>query len=204
MIWVMIVKIFNIILDIFLFLINISSAYAKSESMDFEIKLEEFLRIETVTSAVLMANITDKTGNLYSPLSSRFKVISNCSEQKTLNLKSESITENGNEQSLFELGGRVYIAFTNVNNKPRSEALANCKMGTHPKYSPGVVAYPVTSIMGAKSENQRGQGKYKVFINNGTTNILVNVGSHVLRNSFDSNDPRGFYQATLSLTESEI
>lgn len=204
MIWVMIVKIFNIILAIFLFLINVSSAYAKSKSMDFEIKLEEFLRIETVTSAVLMANITDKTGNLYSPLSSRFKVISNCSEQKTLYLKSESITENGNEQSMFEQGGRVYIAFTNVNNKPRSEALANCKMGTHPKYSPGVVAYPVTSIMGAKSEYQRGQGKYKVFINNGTTNILVNVGSHVLRNSFDSNDPRGFYQATLSLTESEI
>ena len=96
------------------------------------------------------------------------------------------------------------IAFTNVNKKPTSTDLANCKMGTDPKYSPGVVAYPVTSIMGAKNEYQRGQGKYKIYINNGTTDISVNVGSHVLRNSFDSNDPQGFYQATLSLTESEI
>ena len=39
---------------------------------------------------------------------------------------------------------------------------------------------------------------------NGVTDISVNVGSNVLRNSFDKNDPRGFYQATLSLTESEI
>lgn len=178
--------------------------FAESASMDFVIELPEYLKIETVTSPVLIANITDKTGNLYAPLSSRFKVISNSSEQKTLYLKSESITDNGNEPSMFDMGGRVYIAFTNVNNKPRSSALANCKMGTHPKYSAGVVAYPVTSIIGAKSEYQRGAGKYKIYVNNGTTDISVNVGSHVLKNSFDSNDPKGFYQATLSLTESDI
>ena len=105
---------------------------------------------------------------------------------------------------MFEMGGRVYIAFTNMSTKPRSEALANCKMGTHPKYSSGVVAYPVTSIIGAKNQYQHGEGKYKIYIENGTTDILVNIGSHVLRNSFDTNDPKGFYQATLSLTESEI
>lgn len=183
---------------------TINTGFAKEASMDFEVLLPEFLKIETVTSAVLTANITDKTGNLYAPLSSRFKVVSNCNETKTLYLKSNSITESGYEESMFEMGGQVYIAFTNVSVKPRSEALANCKMGTHPKYSPGVVAYPITSIIGAKTQYQHGQGKYKVFIDNGKTNILVNIGSHVLKNSFDKNDPHGFYQATLSLTESEI
>ena len=45
---------------------------------------------------------------------------------------------------------------------------------------------------------------YGFNVLNGTTDITVNIGSHVLKNSFDSNDPMGFYQATLSLTESEI
>ena len=172
--------------------------------MDFNLEFPEFLKIQTVTSPVLIANITDKTGNLYSPISSKFRVISNSSNTRILYLKSEALTENGNEQSMFEMGGQVYIAFTNINNRPRGEALANCKMGTHPKYSPGVVAYPVTSILGAKNQYQHGEGRYKIFINNGTTDILVNVGSNVLRNSFDKNDPKGFYQATLSLTESDI
>ncbi len=185
-------------------LVNIQNVFAKDASMDFELMFPEFLKIETVTSAILTANITDKTGNMYAPISSKFKVISNCSETKTLYLKSNSVTENGNEESMFEMGGQVYIAFTNVSTKPRSEALANCKMGTHPKLSPGVVAYPITSIIGAEAQYQHGQGKYKVFINNGRTDILVNIGSNVLKNSFDKNDPKGFYQATLSLTESEI
>ena len=197
-------KIKNILIALFMAFTTINTGFAKEASMDFEVLLPEFLKIETVTSAVLTANITDKTGNLYAPLSSRFKVVSNCNETKTLYLKSNSITESGYEESMFEMGGQVYIAFTNVSVKPRSEALANCKMGTHPKYSPGVVAYPITSIIGAKTQYQHGQGKYKVFIDNGKTNILVNIGSHVLKNSFDKNDPHGFYQATLSLTESEI
>lgn len=199
-----IVKIRNIFIVLFILFLGIQNAFAKEASMDFCIEFPEFLKIETVTSAILTANITDKTGNLYAPLSSRFKVVSNCRETRTLYLKSNSITENGSEESMFEMGGQVYVAFTNVSTKPRSEALANCKMGTHPKYSPGVVAYPITSIIGAKTQYQHGQGRYKVFINNGKTDILVNVGSNVLKNSFDKNDPRGFYQATLSLTESDI
>ena len=197
-------KIKNIFIVLFMFLTCIQGAFAKEAKMDFEIVLPEYLRIETVTSAVVTASITDKTGNMHAPISSRFKVISNSSEPKTLYLKSNSITKGGFEESMFEYGGQVYIAFTNVSSKPTSEALVNCKMGTHPKYSPGVVAYPITSIIGAKTEYMQGKGKYKVFINNGITNILVNIGSHVLRNSFDKHDPRGFYQATLSLTESEI
>lgn len=194
----------NIFLAVVMVITSLLPVFAESASMDFVIELPEYLRIQTVTSPVLTANITDKTGNLYAPLSSRFKVISNSNEQKTLYLKSESITDNGSEPSMFSMGGCVYIAFTNINNKPHSSALANCKMGTHPKYSAGVVAYPVTSIIGAKSEYQYGAGKYKIFVNNGTTDISVNIGSHVLKNSFDSNDPKGFYQATLSLTESDI
>lgn len=200
----MIVLVRNIFISLFIAFFSMTSAFAEEARMSFDLEFPEFLRIQTVTSAVLIANITDKTGNLYSPISSRFKVISNSVNQKVLYLKSESITENGNEESMFEMGGRVYIAFTNINKKPSSEALTNCKMGTHSKYSPGVVAYPLTSILGAKSEYSKSINKYKVFVENGTTNITVNVGSHVLRNSFDKNDPRGFYQATLSLTESEI
>ena len=195
----------NIFIALFALFINICNVYgANQASMNFEFVLPEFLKIQTVTSPILTANITDKTGNLYAPLYSRFKVISNCSETKTLYLKSESITESGYEDSMFEVGGSVYVAFTYVNKSPRSEALANCKMGTHPKYSPGVVAYPITSIIGAKSEYSRSINRYKVYINNGITNISVNLGTHVLKNSFDKSDPRGFYQATLSLTESEI
>ena len=191
-------------------MININSVFAegadsiRSASLNFEVKINEFIKIETIENSVLIANITDNTGNLYSPLSSRFKVISNCSETRPLYLKAESITQNGSELSMFEQGGRVYIAFTNVNNKPKSESLMNCKLGSGSKSSPGVVAYPITSILGAKSEYQRNKGNYKVFIKNGTTDILVNVGSQVLKNSFDTNDPKGFYQATLSLTESDI
>ena len=185
-------------------ILGILGVRAESASLNFSVELPGYFQISNLTSPVLNAHITDKTGNLYAPLSSKFKVISNCSETKTLYLKSNSFTENGLEESMFEMGGQVYIAFTNVSAKPRSEALINCKMGTHSKYSPGVVAYPITSIIGAKTQYQHGQGKYKVFINNGNTDILVNIGSHVLKNSFDKNDPHGFYQATLSLTESEI
>lgn len=201
-----IVKFKNIFIALFLAIASMMPTFAASTTASAELALEfkEFLKIQTVTSAVLVANITDKTGNLYAPLSSRFRVISNCSQTQTLYLKAEALTENGSESSMFNFGSQVYVAFTNMNKRPKSEALANCKMGTDPKYSAGVVAYPVTSIIGAKSEYQRGQGKYKIFINNGTTDISVNIGAHVLRNSFDSNDPKGFYQATLSLTESEI
>lgn len=189
---------------LFMLFMSMTNVYAKEASMDFAIVLPEYLSIQTLSNPILTANITDKTGNLYAPLFTRFRVVSNSMETKTLYLKSESVTENGVEDSMFAMGGRVFIAFTYVNNRPSSEALTNCKMGAHPKYSPGVVAYPITSVIGAKSEYSGSINRYKVYIENGVTDISVNVGSNVLRNSFDKNDPRGFYQATLSLTESEI
>lgn len=201
-----IVKFKNIFIALIMMLVCVNPSYCTNTTARADLSLDfpEFLKIQTITSAVLIANITDKTGNLYAPLSSRFRVISNSGHTQTLYLKAESLTENGNESSMFNFGSQVYIAFTNMNKRPRSEALANCKMGTDPKYSPGVVAYPITSIIGAKSDYQYGEGKYKIYVNNGTTDISVNIGSFVLRNSFDVNDPKGFYQATLSLTESDI
>lgn len=180
------------------------SADNKSASVNFSIDVAEYLQIQTVTSPVLTANITDRTGNLYAPLSSKFKVISNTHDKKTLYLKANTITTNGNEEAMFEYGGRVYIAFANLAHKPRSQALASCKMGLNAKESPGIVAYPVNSIIGADSKYLHGKGKYEIEIKNGTTFITVNIGSNVLKNSFASNDPKGFYQATLSLTESDI
>jgi hypothetical protein len=199
-----IVKFKNIFIAVLLFFMTHTAALAERASVDFSITLPEYIQIQTVSNAVLIANITDKTGNLFAPITSRFRVISNSNSTKTLYLKSEAITENGNEESMFKMGGRVYVAFANVKTKPSSQALMNCKLGSHPKESPGVVAYPINSILGAKSQFDQGLGKYKIFIEAGITNIVVNIDSHVLRNSFDSNDPRGFYQATLSLTESEI
>lgn len=187
-----------------LFCINTSLVSAEEASMTFSIDVQEYLQIDTVTSPVLTANITDRTGNLYTPLFSKFRVITNCKDTKTLYLKANTLTQNGNEEAMFEMGGRVYIAFANLAHKPKSQSLANCKMGTHPKDSPGVVAYPVNSILGAESKYIHGKGKYEIYVKNGTTYITVNVGSNVLRSSFASNDPKGFYQATLSLTESDI
>lgn len=204
-------KIFKYIFFILLaVIINIPTVLAgavetqNTQSIEFSIELNEFIKIEAVENAVLTANITDRTGNLYAPLISRFKVISNCDEKKTLYLKANTVTEGGNEEAMFEMGGRVYIAFANLAKKPMPQALTNCKMGSHPENSPGVVAYPINSIYGAAHKYLRGEGKYEVYIGNGTTNITVNVGQNVLKSSFGKNDPNGFYQATLSLTESDI
>lgn len=175
-----------------------------SQRVDLAVQIDEFIKIEAVENAILTANITDRTGNLYAPLISRFKVISNCSKTKTLYLKATTVTEGGNEEAMFELGGRVYIAFANLEKKPMPQALANCKMGGYSENSPGVVAYPINSIYGANHKYMSGKGKYAVYIENGITNLTVNVGQNVLRTSFGKNDPNGFYQATLSLTESDI
>lgn len=204
MFWGRVLYLIKIFIILLIFLTNITSSFAKEASMDFTIDLPEYLQIQTVTSPVLIANITDKTGNLYSPLSSRFKVISNSRDGKTLYLNGQVLTENGYEDALFNRGSRVYLAFANIANRPKTESLANCKYGARAQESPGIVAYPITSILGTKTQYVPAKARYEVYIQNGTTDITVNVGSHILKNSFASNDPRGFYQATLSLTESEL
>ena len=163
-----------------------------------------FTRIAPVTSPVLTANITDRTGNLHAPMVTKFRVITNANDTKTLYLKANTVTTAGYEEAMFAQGGQVYIAFANLAKQPSSSALANCKMGGIPKDSPGVVAYPVVAIRGAEHKYDGSKNKYEVYVENGKTDIDVIVGSHVLRNSFASNDPRGFYQAVLSLTEADI
>lgn len=181
------------------------SAFAETRSLstEFTINVPEYLNIRPITSPVLTANITNRTGNLYAPLSTRFRVATNTSKTKTLYLQSHVTTDGGYESSMFEQGGQVYIAFANLAKIPKASSLANCKIGSLPKDSPGIVAYPVTSVTGAEHRFVSGKEEYEVYVNNGITDITVNVGSNVLRNSFAANDPRGFYQATLSLTEAE-
>lgn len=171
---------------------------------DFQFTLPTYTHILPITSPVLTANITDRTGNLHAPLMTRFRVITNSREEQTLYLKSNVITEGGYEESMFVQGGQVYIAFANLKKPPKSSSLANCKMGGQPDDSPGVVAYPVTSVTGAKNKFIPGKNKYEVYVGNGSTDISVNIGSSVLKSSFGGNDPRGFYQAVLSLTEADI
>ena len=177
---------------------------SETASMEFNVIVPPYLEIETVTSPILIANITDKTGNLQAPLSSKFRVTTNSAKPKTLYLKANALTDGANEEAMFEYNGQVYIAFTNVENKPKHQALVNCKMAVDPKASPGVVAYPIDSIYGARARYLHGRGRYEIVVGNGTTDISVNVGSHVLRDSFSKNDPKGFYQATLSLTETDM
>lgn len=187
-----------------LFLFCTAFSFAEDASLQYSIVIPPYIEIQSVTSPVLVANITDKTGNLYAPLSSKFKVITNSKEDKKLYLSANTVTENGYEEAMFQQGGRVYIAFANLGKTPKSMDLANCKNGSLPKQSPGVVAYPINSILGASSKYLQNRSKYEVIVKNGTTDITVNVGSNVLKSSFDSNDPKGFYQATLSLTEADI
>lgn len=171
---------------------------------DLSIVLPNFTKIAPVTSPVLTAHITNRTGNLYAPMMCRFRVITNSREVQTLYLKSNVLTEGGYEESMFEQGGQVYIAFANLAKIPKASALANCKIGALPEESPGIVAYPVTSIIGAENRFIPGKNKYEVYVKNGTTDVTVNVGSNVLKSSFGKNDPRGFYQAVLSLTDTDI
>ena len=180
------------------------AAETHSISTEFSIQVPDYMSIRPVTSPVLTANITNRTGNMHVPLSTRFRVVTNASQTKTLYLQANVTTQGGYENSMFMQGGQVYIAFASLSKIPESYALTNCKMGGLPKDSPGIVAYPVTSVYGAEHKFIPGKNKYEVYVNNGTTDVTVNVGATVLRNSFAANDPRGFYQATLSLTEADI
>lgn len=191
---------------LFALLLNMSSVFADNHNAraDFSITIPKYVKVEPVTSPVLTANITDRTGNLYAPLYAKFKVISNSAEKTSLYLSANTITQGGYENAMFEQNGSVYIAFSNLAHPPKSQSLYNCKIGSLPKDSPGVVAYPVISVDGAESKYLRGKNKYEVTAQNGTSFVTVNVGQHVLRNSFASNDPKGFYQAVLSLTEIDM
>ena len=127
-----------------------TAATSQTAAMEFAVTLPEYFRIQTITSPVLIANITDRTGNLYTPLQSCFRVISNLGYSKKLYLSATTPTTAGLEPAMFEKGGRVYVAFANLEKVPESQSLANCKLGADSKSSPGIVAYPVSSVIGGK------------------------------------------------------
>lgn len=175
-----------------------------SASTTLSFTIPPVVMITPITSPVLVANITDSTGNLNTPLSTKFRVIQNTGDKKTLYLKSEVITSGGTEQSMFERGGTVYVAFANLARIPSYNSLINCMNGDKVKGSPGVVAYPITSIKGAEHKYNSQKQKYEVYAPKGSSEITVNVGTSILKDSFDKGDRKGFYQAILSLTEADI
>lgn len=177
---------------------------AESAGLDFSISVDSYLKIEPITSPVLIANVTDRTGNLANPLFAKFKVVTNMPDSRTLYLQAKTNTDSGQESAMFVQGGQVYVAFSNVLKPPKSQSLANCKIASNPKDSPGVVAYPITSILGAQNQYISSKQKYEVYVDNGTTFVTVNIGANVLKSSFGGNDPKGFYKATISLTEADI
>jgi len=187
-------------------LIGAGSGFCASDmaTADLQFVLPSYTKISPVTSPVLTAHITDRTGNMYAPMMCRFRVLTNAPDRQTLYLKANTLTEGGYEESMFIQGGQVYIAFANLTRIPTSQALANCKMGSLPEESPGVVAYPVTSVVGAQNRFIPGKNKYEVYVDKGVTDVTVNVGSNVLRTSFGKNDPKGYYQAVLSLTDTDM
>lgn len=195
---------------IFLFLLLLISgnsdviAANNSASAEMSFTIQEFVQIKPVTSPVLTANITDRTGNMQAPLLAEFSVISNSPENKTLYLKSTALTEGGYEDSMFHRNGMAYIAFANITKIPTSRALNNCKNSSISINSPGVVAYPVVSVKGAQSKFNSSKNKFEISAPQGKSQVKVLIGQNVLRSSFASNDPKGFYQAVLSLTEADI
>lgn len=198
---------FKKVLAVFTILImtmSMSFAENRNASSQLNITIPEYINITPITSPVLTANITDRTGDLHTNLSTIFRVISNSTEDKTLYLKANIVTQDGYEEAMFQQGNQVYVAFGNLTTLPKSTALQNCKLGGNPNKSPGVVAYPVLSVTGSPSYFNKSKNKYEVKIENGTTDIAINIGANILKTSFGSNDPKGFYQTIISLTESDI
>lgn len=189
---------FFIITFIFLSCTITNSALAEMASVEFSVIIQEYLSIQS-PNQVLIANVTNDNGVLDQPLNTRFRVITNTSKTKTLYLKATTITEDGIYNSMFNRGGLVYLAFSNINNKPKLRDLNNCIYGGDGK---NVVAYPIINISGAKYKYMH--NKYEVYIDNGVTDLYVTVGVTPLYNSFSKRDDKGFYQTTLHLTEVDI
>ena len=57
---------------------------AESATSELNFVLPSYVNIQSVLSPVLIANITNRNGDLQVPLCSKFKVITNSAETKTL------------------------------------------------------------------------------------------------------------------------
>lgn len=187
-----------IFLVVIFLLFTTNSAFAQTASVEFNIIIQEYLSIQS-PNQVLIANIINDNGILDQPLNTMFRIISNTNNTKTLYLKATTITEDGVYNSMFYKNGMVYIAFSNIKNKPKTKELYNCTYGGDGK---NVIAYPIIKINGA--EYKYIHNKYEIYINNGVTYLFVIVGTNPLYNSFSNKDDKGFYQTTLHLTEVDI
>ena len=189
-------------------ILNIATAFAQEgnhfAAANLSVTIPEYLHIKPLTSPVLTAAITDRTGYLQAPLNTTFRITTNTSQTKTLYLQANTMTDSGLENSMFTQGNQVYIAFGNIKELPSLSAITNCKMGAGPNDSPGVVAYPVMTVRGVKHSFLANKDKYELYVDNGTTDVTIDVGQQVLKNSFGKNDPKGFYQTIISITEVDI
>ena len=82
---------------------NITFGAQNQINTEFQIHIPKFLSIKPITSPVLYANITNRTGNLYSPLSATFRVVTNTQELETLYLSGKVDTLSGKEDGFFEM-----------------------------------------------------------------------------------------------------
>ena len=178
-----------------------TTCYASQVETNFQVQVPRYLKITPITSPILVAHVQDSSGNLFTPLSTKFRVVTN-ELNTTLYLTARVSTESGEENAFFAQGNQVYLAFSSMENIPTSQALSGCKCGNESK---GVIAYPVLSILGAQSRFIPSKEKFEVLLQeNGTYNIDVIIGANVLRGSFDNKDGKGFYKAIISLTETDI
>lgn len=192
-------KIFTLIL---LFIFNITPSFGNTQcSTQMSVTIPKFINIIPITSNTININIQNNNGILNTAPYCEWRIISN-SPNTILNLRAESITSDGVSNSMFMIGNTVYLAFTNVLNKPSELSLNNCKSGLI--NNPNVVAYPIILIHGAKYKYNKSVDKYKILMNNGDVNIKLNIGTIPLSTSWGKGDKKGIYQTTLYLTEGDI
>lgn len=182
------------VLVLLMMLLNIGACHATSNSasVEFSIVIPAFLNITPLTNTTLIAHV--QNGVVTNPLRVKYRVVSNIPET-TLYLTSKSMVDGGLEHSMFECGGRVYIAFSSVFHPASYQNLNEAKINLK---APNVLILPINNISGAESKFK--YDKYEIYIKNGTYYIDVNVGmAPPVRANVN-----GMYQATLYLTETEI
>lgn len=181
------------LLTLLLLLCNLEvCAATNSASADFYITIPAYTSIQPLTSTVLSANL--RNDYVMNPLHVRYKVVTNIPET-TLYLTAKSMTSDGYETSMFEQGGRGYIALTSISNQASLQNLTEAKYNLK---APNTLVLPIISVTGA--ENRIRRERYEVYIKNGVYYIDVNVG---LTPPIRGNK-NGVYQATIYLTETEF
>ena len=170
------------------------AAFAASNhaTADFSITVPAYTSIQPLTSTILTANL--RQDYVTNPLHVKYRVDTNIPEN-TLYLTTKSLVDGGYEHSMFEYGGRAYVALTSITNQASSQNLTEAKYNLK---APNVLILPIISVTGAEHKLKR--ERYEIYIKNGTYYIDMNIGlTPPIRGNKD-----GVYQATVYLTEAEI